>query len=63
FYEYLLWIQGNKTTVVKHYREMWKTSMKGLQSLVWRTIPSNFAYLCAKIGNSLIDKVIYSANG
>ncbi|KAL0341758.1 UNVERIFIED_CONTAM: Mannosyl-oligosaccharide 1,2-alpha-mannosidase MNS1 [Sesamum calycinum] len=59
FYEYLLkvWIQGNKTTAVKHYREMWETSMKGLLSLVRRTTPSSFAYLCEKIGNSLIDKM------
>ncbi|KAK6118710.1 hypothetical protein DH2020_047515 [Rehmannia glutinosa] len=59
FYEYLLkvWIQGNKTTAVKHYRDMWETSMKGLQSLVRRTTPSSFAYLCEKIGTSLIDKM------
>ncbi|KAL2493059.1 Mannosyl-oligosaccharide 1 [Abeliophyllum distichum] len=59
FYEYLLkvWIQGNKTAAVKHYREMWETSMKGLLSLVRRTTPSNFAYLCEKIGNSLTDKM------
>ncbi|KAL2539090.1 Mannosyl-oligosaccharide 1 [Abeliophyllum distichum] len=59
FYEYLLkvWIQGNKTAAVKHYREMWETSMKGLLSLVRRTTPSSFAYLCEKIGSSLIDKM------
>ncbi|KAK4480775.1 hypothetical protein RD792_011626 [Penstemon davidsonii] len=59
FYEYLLkvWIQGNKTTAVKHYREMWETSMKGLQSLVRRTSPSSFTYLCEKMGTSLIDKM------
>ncbi|CAI9757585.1 unnamed protein product [Fraxinus pennsylvanica] len=59
FYEYLLkvWIQGNKTAAVKHYREMWETSMKGLLSLVRRTTPSNFTYLCEKTGNSLTDKM------
>lgn len=39
-------------------REMWETSMKGLQSLVRRTTPSSFAYICEKTGNSLKDKVI-----
>ncbi|KAA8522721.1 hypothetical protein F0562_009117 [Nyssa sinensis] len=59
FYEYLLkaWIQGNKTEAVKHYREMWETSMKGLQSLVQRTTPSSFAYICEKNGDSLSDKM------
>ncbi|KAB1204297.1 Mannosyl-oligosaccharide 1,2-alpha-mannosidase MNS1 [Morella rubra] len=59
FYEYLLkaWIQGNKTEPVKHYREMWETSMKGLQSLVRRTKPSSFAYICEKTENSLSDKM------
>ncbi|KAL8458852.1 hypothetical protein ACS0TY_036381 [Phlomoides rotata] len=59
FYEYLLkvWIQGNKTDTVKHYRDMWEISMKGLESLVRRTTPSSFAYICEKIGNSLIDKM------
>ncbi|GAB4841881.1 mannosyl-oligosaccharide alpha-1,2-mannosidase [Ancistrocladus abbreviatus] len=59
FYEYLLkaWIQGNKTAAVKHYREMWEISMKGLLSLVRRTTPSSYAYLCEKNGNSLNDKM------
>ncbi|CAK7345676.1 unnamed protein product [Dovyalis caffra] len=59
FYEYLLkvWVQGNKTEAVKHYREMWETSMKGLQSLVRRTTPSSFTYLCEKNGNSFSDKM------
>lgn len=59
FYEYLLkvWIQGNKTAAVKHYREMWEKSMKGLLSLVRRTTPSSFTYICEKTGNSLIDKM------
>ena len=39
------------------YREMWKTSMKGLLSLVRRITPSSFAYICAKNGNALTDKV------
>ncbi|KAL8235231.1 hypothetical protein R6Q59_021331 [Mikania micrantha] len=59
FYEYLLkvWIQGNKTAEVKHYRVMWETSMKGLLSLVRKTAPSSFTYISEKIGNSLIDKM------
>ncbi|KAL6585277.1 mannosyl-oligosaccharide alpha-1,2-mannosidase [Orobanche minor] len=59
FYEYLLkvWIQGNKTTAVKHYRDMWETSMQGLLSLVRRSTPSSFVYLCEKIGTSLQDKM------
>ncbi|GAB2233707.1 hypothetical protein Droror1_Dr00002936 [Drosera rotundifolia] len=50
------WIQGNKTAAVKHYREMWETSMIGLQSLVRRTTPSSYAYLCEKNGDSFTDK-------
>ncbi|XP_065849774.1 mannosyl-oligosaccharide 1,2-alpha-mannosidase MNS1-like isoform X1 [Euphorbia lathyris] len=59
FYEYLLkvWIQGNKTEAVKHYREMWEISMKGMQSLVRRTTPSNYTYLCEKNGDRLSDKM------
>ncbi|XP_058179203.1 mannosyl-oligosaccharide 1,2-alpha-mannosidase MNS1 [Rhododendron vialii] len=59
FYEYLLkaWIQGNKTAAVKHYREMWETSMKGLQSLVRRSTPSSFTYLCEKTGDAIKDKM------
>ncbi|KAL3632152.1 mannosyl-oligosaccharide alpha-1,2-mannosidase [Castilleja foliolosa] len=59
FYEYLLkvWIQGNKTSTVKHYRDMWETSMQGLLSLVRRTTPSSFAYICEKMGTSLTDKM------
>lgn len=59
FYEYLLktWIQGNKTAAVKHYREMWETSMQGFMSLVKRTTPSSFAYVCEKNGYSLNDKM------
>ncbi|KAL9247224.1 hypothetical protein vseg_020677 [Gypsophila vaccaria] len=59
FYEYLLkvWIQGNKTSAVKPYREMWETSMKGLSSLVRRTTPSSFTYICEKIAGSLNDKM------
>ncbi|KAK1414192.1 hypothetical protein QVD17_29933 [Tagetes erecta] len=59
FYEYLLkvWIQGNKTAEVQHYREMWETSMKGLLSLVRKTAPSSYTYISEKIGNSLIDKM------
>ncbi|XP_044485674.1 mannosyl-oligosaccharide 1,2-alpha-mannosidase MNS1-like [Mangifera indica] len=59
FYEYLLkvWIQGNKTSAVKPYRDMWETSMKGLLSLIRRTTPSSFAYICEKNGESLTDKM------
>ncbi|GAB4849953.1 mannosyl-oligosaccharide alpha-1,2-mannosidase [Ancistrocladus abbreviatus] len=59
FYEYLLkaWVQGNKTAAVKHYREMWEISIKGLLSLVRRTTPSSYAYLCEKNGNFLNDKM------
>ncbi|KAL6331920.1 hypothetical protein AAG906_020269 [Vitis piasezkii] len=59
FYEYLLkaWIQGNKTEAVKHYREMWETSMEGLKSLIRRTTPSSFAYICEKNGRFLSDKM------
>ncbi|KAM7259841.1 hypothetical protein ACFE04_015582 [Oxalis oulophora] len=38
-------------------REMWETSMKGLLSLVRRTKPSSFAYLCEKSGDTLSDKM------
>ncbi|KAJ7952050.1 alpha-1,2-Mannosidase [Quillaja saponaria] len=59
FYEYLLkvWIQGNKTSAVKHYREMWEKSMKGLLSLIRRSTPSSFTYICEKNGDSLYDKM------
>lgn len=59
FYEYLLkaWVQGNKTESVKHYRKMWETSMEGLQTLVRKTTPSSFTYLCEKTGESLSDKM------
>ncbi|KAA0059340.1 mannosyl-oligosaccharide 1,2-alpha-mannosidase MNS1 [Cucumis melo var. makuwa] len=59
FYEYLLkvWIHGNKTSAVKHYREMWEKSMTGLSSLVRRTTPSAFTYICEKSGASLSDKM------
>ncbi|GLT80262.1 hypothetical protein SLA2020_517130 [Shorea laevis] len=59
FYEYLLkvWIQGNRTSAVKPYREMWEKSMKGLLSLIRRTTPSSFAYICEKNGDSLSDKM------
>ncbi|XP_006652783.1 mannosyl-oligosaccharide 1,2-alpha-mannosidase MNS1-like [Oryza brachyantha] len=59
FYEYLLkvWIQGNKTEHVKHYRQMWETSMEGLISLTKKTTPSNYYYICEKNGGSLSDKM------
>lgn len=59
FYEYLLkvWIQGNKTAAVRPYREMWERSMKGLLSLIRKTTPSSFTYICEKSGHSLTDKM------
>ncbi|KAI4376832.1 hypothetical protein MLD38_014547 [Melastoma candidum] len=59
FYEYLLkaWVQGNKTQAVKFYRDMWETSMKGLQSLVRRSTPSNYSYICSKDGTTLINEM------
>ncbi|THU44368.1 hypothetical protein C4D60_Mb02t06670 [Musa balbisiana] len=59
FYEYLLkaWIQGNKTEAVKHYREMWETSMEGLLSLIRKSTPSSFSYICEKNGGSLSNKM------
>ncbi|MED6216516.1 Mannosyl-oligosaccharide 1 2-alpha-mannosidase mns2 [Stylosanthes scabra] len=59
FYEYLLkaWIQGNKTEAVKYYREMWETSMQGLQSMIRRSNPSSFAYISEKLGDTVYDKM------
>ncbi|XP_031480391.1 mannosyl-oligosaccharide 1,2-alpha-mannosidase MNS1-like isoform X2 [Nymphaea colorata] len=59
FYEYLLkvWLHGNKTEAVRHYRQMWETSMKGLLSLVKKSTPSSFSYICEKNGDSLSDKM------
>eukprot|EP01018_Ginkgo_biloba_P039971 Gb_07364 [translate_table: standard] len=59
FYEYLLkvWIQGNKTEAVKHYREMWEKSMQGLTSLIRKSSPSSFTYISERSGSSLIDKM------
>lgn len=36
---------------------MWEKSMIGLSSLIKRTTPSSFAYICEKNGNSLTNKV------
>lgn len=59
FYEYLLkvWVQGNKTPAVKLYRDMWEKSMKGLLSLIRKSTPSSFTYICEKSGGSLTDKM------
>ncbi|KAJ4894195.1 hypothetical protein Rs2_20989 [Raphanus sativus] len=59
FYEYLLkvWVFGSKTLSVKHYRDMWEKSMNGLVSLVKKSTPSSFTYICEKNGNSLSDKM------
>ena len=35
--------------------------MKGLLSLVRRTTPSSFTYICEKNGDSLHDKVIFDS--
>ncbi|BBM97475.1 mannosyl-oligosaccharide alpha-1,2-mannosidase [Marchantia polymorpha subsp. ruderalis] len=53
FYEYLLkvWIQGNKTEVVKHYREMFDHSMEGMMTLVKKSSPSNYVYLAERTGD------------
>jgi mannosyl-oligosaccharide alpha-1,2-mannosidase len=58
FYEYLLkvWIQGNKTEVVKHYREMWEQSMEGMKSLVQRAT-NGYTYLAEKSGSQLVKKM------
>jgi mannosyl-oligosaccharide alpha-1,2-mannosidase len=50
-------VQGNKTSAVKPYRDMWEKSMKGLLSLVKKSTPSSFTYICEKNGNNLIDKM------
>ncbi|XP_021720326.1 mannosyl-oligosaccharide 1,2-alpha-mannosidase MNS1-like [Chenopodium quinoa] len=59
FYEYLLkvWIQGNKTTSVNLYRDMWERSMNGLLTLIQKTTPSSFTYICERNGNSLHHKM------
>lgn len=33
--------------------------MKGLKSLIRKTTPSSYAYICEKTGSSLSDKVVY----
>ncbi|CAN6451107.1 unnamed protein product [Victoria cruziana] len=38
-------------------RQMWETSMKGLLSLVKKSTPSSFSYICEKNGDSLSDKM------
>ncbi|KAK9125771.1 hypothetical protein Scep_014617 [Stephania cephalantha] len=36
---------------------MWETSMKGLISLIQKSTPSSFTYICEKNGDSLSDKM------
>ncbi|KAK9134520.1 hypothetical protein Syun_013850 [Stephania yunnanensis] len=36
---------------------MWETSMKGLVSLIQKSTPSSFTYICEKNGDSLSDKM------
>ncbi|CAM6010019.1 unnamed protein product [Sphagnum balticum] len=59
FYEYLLkvWIQGNKTEVVKHYREMWEQSMEGMMGLVSKSTPSGYSFLAERSGSTLYNKM------
>ncbi|KAH9558161.1 hypothetical protein CY35_07G122600 [Sphagnum magellanicum] len=59
FYEYLLkvWIQGNKTEVVKHYREMWEQSMEGIMGLVSKSTPSGYTFLAERSGSTLYNKM------
>ncbi|CAK9233557.1 unnamed protein product [Sphagnum jensenii] len=59
FYEYLLkvWIQGNKTEVVKHYREMWEQSMEGMMGLVSKSTPSGYTFLAERSGSTLFNKM------
>ncbi|MBA0663255.1 hypothetical protein Goshw_025494, partial [Gossypium schwendimanii] len=38
-------------------RDMWETSMKGLVSLIRRSSPSSFAYICEKTRETLTDKM------
>ncbi|KAG0583642.1 hypothetical protein M758_3G151900 [Ceratodon purpureus] len=61
FYEYLLkvWVMGNKTEVVKHYREMWEQSMEGMmKSLIMKTTdPPIYTYIAERSGNQLIHKM------
>ncbi|OMO76113.1 Glycoside hydrolase, family 47 [Corchorus capsularis] len=38
-------------------RDMWETSMKGLLSLIRRSTPSSFTYICEKNGDALSDKM------
>jgi mannosyl-oligosaccharide alpha-1,2-mannosidase len=59
FYEYLLkvWIQGNKTEVVKHYREMWELSMEGMRGLISKSSPSGYTFIAERTGASMFNKV------
>ncbi|KAJ7560768.1 hypothetical protein O6H91_04G145000 [Diphasiastrum complanatum] len=60
FYEYLLkvWIMGNKTEAVKHYRQMWEQSMEGMTSLIRKSTPSSFTYIAERSGtNYYTDKM------
>lgn len=46
-----------KSFLMQWIRDMWEKSMKGLLSLVKKSTPSSFTYICEKNGNNLIDKV------
>ncbi|RVX07856.1 Mannosyl-oligosaccharide 1,2-alpha-mannosidase MNS1 [Vitis vinifera] len=48
---------NNAMKVDSKSREMWETSMEGLKSLIRRTTPSSFAYICEKNGRFLSDKM------
>ncbi|CAK9863495.1 unnamed protein product [Sphagnum jensenii] len=58
FYEYLLkvWIQGNKTEVVKHYREMWEQSMEGMMGLIMKSSPSGYTFIAERTSRDAIRK-------
>lgn len=38
---------------------MWETSMEGLLSLIRKSTPSSFSYICEKNGGSLSNKVCF----
>ncbi|XP_024528760.1 mannosyl-oligosaccharide 1,2-alpha-mannosidase MNS1 [Selaginella moellendorffii] len=61
FYEYLLkvWVLGNKTQAVQHYRDMWEQSMEGLMSLIRKSTPSSYTYIAERYGSGggYIDKM------
>jgi mannosyl-oligosaccharide alpha-1,2-mannosidase len=51
-----VWIQGNKTEVVKHYREMWEQSMEGMMGLIMKSSPSGYTYIAERTSHDAIRK-------